>query len=107
MIVSFQEKGLHDCSYVAAVAEERLGSVLAQALATLISEAEATETAGELLELRGPAAFVDSEDSLIVPIGADCSARFVTVGHEFSRDEKGRTVWSSVRRLKLVALESA
>jgi hypothetical protein len=107
VIVSFQEKELHDCSYIAAVAEKKLGSVLAQALATLISDAEAVETADELLELRRPAAFFDSEDSLFVSIGAECRARFVAVGHEFNRDEEGRTVWSSVRRIKLVALEPA
>jgi hypothetical protein len=107
MIISFQTKELHDCSYIAAVAEEKLGNVLAQALATLISDAEAAETAQELLELYNPAALLDTMDSLFVDLGAECHARFVAVGHEFSRDEEGRTVWASVRRLKLVALEPA
>lgn len=105
MIVSFQERDLHDCSYVAAFAEEKLGRFLAQALATLIADAEAAETAEELMELRSPSSFIDSDDSLLVPIGAECRARFVAVGQEFGRDEEGRTVWSSVRRLKLMALE--
>jgi hypothetical protein len=106
VIVSFQEKDLHDCSYETEIAEARLGDVLAQALATLIADAEASETAEELMEIRNPAVIIDSGDSLLVPIGADCRARFVAVGHEFSRDKGGIPIWSSVRRLKLVALES-
>ncbi len=105
MIVSFQTKQLHDCCYVASVAEAQMGSAHGEALRTLIADAEAFETAEELIELRTPDASVDVDDSLYVRIGAEWHARFVAVGQEFSRDEEGRTVWSSVRRLKLVALE--
>lgn len=107
MIVSFHNEELHDCCCFASVAEETLGSVHAQALATLIAEAEAVETAAELLVLRDPFALVDADDSLSVDIGADYRARFVAIGKEFNRDEEGKIDWSSVRRLKLVALESA
>jgi hypothetical protein len=105
MIVSFHTKQLHDCCYVASVAEAELGSTHGEALRALIADAEALETAEELIELRTPDASVNSDDSLSVRIGAEWRARFVAVGQEFSRDVEGRAVWSSVRRLKLVALE--
>src|SRR5215207_6327180 len=98
MIISFQSQELHDCCCIASVAEETLGSVHAQALETLIADAEAIETAAEFLQLREPFASVDVDDSLLADVGADYRARFVAIGQEFTRDAEGRIVWSSVRR---------
>ena len=106
MIVSFQSQELHDCCCIATVAEEILGGVHAQALKTIIADAEAVETAAEFLQLREPFASVDVDDSLLADVGANYRARFVPIGQEFTRDDEGRVVWSSVRRLKLMALES-
>jgi hypothetical protein len=106
VIVSFQSQELHDCCCIASVAEEALGAILAQALENLIADAEAVETAAELLELLEPFASVAPDDSLLADVGADYRARFVAIGQEFTRDEEGKIVWLSVRRLKLVALES-
>ena len=98
--------GTHDCCCIATVAEETLGGVHAQALKTLIADAEAVETAAEFLHLRGQYASVDGDDSLLADLGADYRARFVAIGQEFIRDAEGKIIWSSVRRLKLMALES-
>lgn len=107
MIVSFQTEELHDCCCYAGVAEEVLGSAHAQALVTLIADAEAVETADELLALRDPFASVDVDDSLLADVGAEYRARFVAIGQEVSQNEEGKVDWSSVRRLKLVALEAS
>jgi hypothetical protein len=106
MIVSFQSQELHDCCCIASVAEERLGNVHAEALETLIADAEAFENAAEFLEFRETFASIDADDSLLADVGADYRARFVAIGQEVTRDKEGRIVWSGVRRLKLVALES-
>jgi hypothetical protein len=107
VIVSFQSEKLHDCCCQASLAEEALGSAHAQDLATLIAEAEAVETADEFLQLRAPLAHITEDDSLLAEVGADYAARFVAAGQEFTRDEEGKIVWSSVRRVKLVTLETA
>ena len=105
MIVSFETEELHDCCLVADVAEAILGAIHAQALATLIAEIEALETAAELLELLHPTMTVEIDDSLLLPLGADFQVRFVAAGTEFNRDGEGAINWSSVRRLKFLALE--
>jgi hypothetical protein len=104
MIVSFQSEELHDCCCIADVAEKKLGSEHAQALATVIADAEAVETAAEFIELFTPLN-VGHSDSLLVPIGADYRVRFVAVGQAFGRDEEGGIDWSTVRRLQLAVLE--
>jgi hypothetical protein len=106
VIVSFESEQLHDCCCQASIAEDILGSATAQLLATVIAEAEAAETAAEFLQLREPFASVDIDDSLLTDVSAEYRARFVPIGQELTRDGEGKIVWSSVRRLKLVALES-
>jgi hypothetical protein len=105
MIVSFQSEELHDCCCYGGLAEERLGSAHAQALATLIAEAEAVETADELLQLREHFASLEIDDSLLADVGTEYRARFVPIGQEVIRNAEGKVDWSSVRRLKLVGLE--
>ena len=105
MIVSFQTEELHDCCCIGSVAEAMLGNVHAEALEMLIADAEAFETAAEFLEFGEAFASIDADDSLLADVGAVYRARFVALGQEVTRDQEGRIVWSSVRRLKLIALE--
>jgi hypothetical protein len=106
MIVSFQTADLRNCCCKADVAEKKLGTTHAEALGSVISEAEASETAEDFIELYKPED-VDQGDSLLVTIGAGYQARFVAAGQAFSRVGEGATDWSTVRRVKLVELEPA
>ena len=104
MIVSFQEADHRDLCCKADVAEKNLGRTRAEAIAGVIADAEASETAAEFIELFRPLN-VDEGDSLLIPIGADYEARFVATGQAFSQAGEGATDWSTVRRVKLVTLE--
>jgi len=104
MIVSFQEADDRDVCCKADLAEKKLGRTRAEAIVSVIADAEASETAAEFIELFHPQN-VDEGDSLLVPIGADYEARFVATGQAFSQTEEGKTDWSTVRRVKLVTLE--
>ena len=81
-------------------AERLFGSAKAQALVTLIAEAEAFATADELMHFRG-ASDAHGMHSFSVEIGPNWNATFVPVGEQYGRDAAGNVEWSSVRRLKL------
>ena len=83
-------------------AEQRFGSALAQALISLIADAEAFDSADEMIAFFGPDAHVGEDNSLSIAIGSDCRAKFVPVGVKFTRDDNGRADWTTVQRLKLV-----
>lgn len=104
MIISFETHDLHDCCCRIESAEEKFGSIHAQALATLIADAEAFESAAELIDFLGPDANLNQDDSLSVAIGSDYQAKFVAAGVRFARSDEGRVIWSSVQRLKLVEI---
>lgn len=100
--VSFHDALLHDICTDLDRAEKHYGRVEAQALVTLISEAQALENAQELIDLHDGDIFVLEDDSLCVVISADYGAAFVAVGTRFGRSDDGRIQWDSVTRLKLV-----
>jgi hypothetical protein len=102
LIISFETRNLHECCCRVEAAEQRLGSVHAQALATVIAEAEAFENAQEWIDFCGLDIFIAEDDSLLVLIGSDYHARFVAAGLRFARNNEGRVVWMSVQRLKLM-----
>lgn len=104
IVISYGSRRLLDCCSSALAAEEALGPAYAPAVLSLIAEAEALETAAELLRLYGNSAKVEMDDSLLVAVGANCSVRFTVVGAQNRRDGAGRVVWDSVQRLKLVAI---
>jgi len=76
----------------------------AAALVTFLSDARSLETVDELLDLFGNEIKITVDDSLSVAIGADYRADLVVVGSRHLRDAKGRIVWASVTRLKIMAI---
>jgi hypothetical protein len=102
--ISFEGEALHGICVDLDKAEQAYGSVAAQALVTLISDAEALETAGELIDWLGGDANISPDDSLSVAIGSDYRATLVVVGTRYTVDSDGHVVWSSVTRLKLLQI---
>lgn len=101
MIISFGTAELHDCCSSLVAAEQRLGSAHAQALVSLIADAEAFDSADDLIRYFDSQALVDEHDSLFLPIGSNYKSRFVAVGVRFTRNAEGNIEWASVHRLKL------
>jgi hypothetical protein len=81
-------------------AEAAIGPAHAQDLITVLSDAEATETAAELIDLYAPNVAV-SGDSLSLPIGTRFRLTFVAIGTPLVRDPEGCVDWCAVRRLKM------
>lgn len=102
--ISFEDDALHDCCVDLQRAEQKYGSVHAEALVTFISDAMAFENVSELLDFPGNDLNILPNDSLCVSIGSDYCAILVAVGRRFDRDANGRVVWSTVTRLKLVKI---
>lgn len=84
-------------------AEAALGTVNAKALVTMIADIEAQEDGEELLSYMNGIAQV-GEDTVEISFGRDCHAVFAPVGKRFQRGAEGGVVWSTVERLKLIAL---
>lgn len=99
--ISFHDPFLHDICTDLDRAEKQYGRVEAQALVTLISDAQALENVQELIDLHDGEIFVLEDDSLRVMISADYRAALVAVGTRFRRSDDGRIRWNSVTRLKL------
>jgi predicted transcriptional regulator len=104
MIVSYQDLELRAVCLQLARAVEAYGPEEAKALIDRFAEIEASENADELFSLLGDEARLDEGDSLIVAIGAEYEARFVAVGSKIGRDDSGRLVLTSVRRMKLMSI---
>lgn len=104
MIISFDSRNLLECCSTLEAAEQRLGSAYAQALLSLIADAESFENAAELIEFFGPAAHVGDGDTISIAIGSDYRIEFVAAGTRFRRKAEGEIAWTSVQRLKLVNL---
>lgn len=100
--ISFEDQPLHDTCVDLERAEQLFGSISAAALVNFISDAMAFDNVGELADFFGDDIKVLPDDSLSVAIGSDYRAALVVAGKRFDRDAAGRTVWSSVTRLKLV-----
>lgn len=101
MIVSFETRDLYECCCRVDIAEQRLGALHAQALATLIADVEAFDNAADLINFFDSDACITEDDSLFLPIGSDYRAKFVVAGTRFQRHGTGRVDWTSVHRLKL------
>jgi hypothetical protein len=104
LIISFDTRELRECCSRLEIAEQRLGSAHAQALVSLIADAEAFENANELIEFFEPEANVTENDLVSIAIGSDYYVAFVAVGVRFVRDANDRMDWTSVQRLKVVDL---
>jgi hypothetical protein len=104
LIISFKDSSLHDACVKLHQAEQLYGSVHAAALVTFISDAEAFESVGELLDFLGDDIQLLPDESLSVLIGSDYRVALVVAGKRFDRDVGGRVVWTSVKRLKLVEI---
>lgn len=102
IIISFEDDPLHDLCVDLERAEQMFGTVSASALVTFISDAIAFDNVRELMDYLGGDIEISVDDFLFVAIGSDYRATLVVVGTRFNRDPKGRIVWSSVTRLKLV-----
>ncbi len=103
MIISFKTQDLRDCCASLERAEAAIGSTHAQYLITVLSDAEAAETAGEFLELYAPNAVIDG-NSISVSIGTRYSSTFVAIGAAFTRNRETAPNWGTVRRLKMMDL---
>jgi hypothetical protein len=86
------------------MAEQRFGSAHAQALVSLIADAEAFQNANELIEFFGSEARVAENDLISLAIGSEYRVGFIAAGVRFVRDADGRVDWTSVQRLKVVDL---
>lgn len=84
------------------MAEQQLGVVHAQALASTIADVEAFSDAEELIGFFGDEVLIGGDDSLALPIGSAYRAVFFAAGAKFIRDAAGRVVWSTVTRMKLM-----
>lgn len=104
MIVSYDTAALQQACSVLEQAEQQYGAVHAQALIALIADVEAFENGAELIDFWNEDLVMTNDDSLLLPVGADYRAALAAVGNRYKRDSDGRVVWSSVSRLKLLAI---
>jgi len=102
--ISFHDQDLHDTCARLDAAEDRYGSVHAQAIVTFISEAYSSENAEELLGLYGNRAQVGLDDSLSIEISSRYLATLVPVGTRFKKDDGDRVIWNTVNRLKIMQI---
>jgi len=102
--ITFEGESLHEACVDLHKAEQAYGSIAAASLVTFLSDAQAFETADELIDLFGHDINISVNDSLSVAIGSDYRAALVVVGTRHKVDASGRIVWSSVTRLKLLEI---
>ena len=102
MIVSFNTQELRDRCATLENAETVIGSPHARELISVLSDAEAADTAAEFVELYAPKATVEG-DSISLPIGTRYRISFVAIGAAIG-NRNGRPDWRLVRRLKLMDL---
>ncbi len=103
--MSFETRRLRELCLRQNVAETELGTVNAKGLETVIADIEALENGQELLGLMDGTVHVLEDDTIEISFGLGCSAIFVVAGKRFQEDQVGRVIWSTVRRLKLLAIE--
>jgi len=104
IILSFEDLELRDTCVNLELAEQRLGTFIAQSLVNFISEAYACENVEELINFLGDNVRILPDDSLSVVIGSDCFAALVVAGKRYDRGTNERVLWASVKRLKLVKI---
>jgi hypothetical protein len=103
VIVSFNTEGLRDCCASLERAEALIDLTHARDLMTVLSDAEAVDTAAEFVELYAPNAAIEG-DIISLPIGRRYRATFVAIGAALVRNRDGGLDWRSVRRLKMMDL---
>ena len=103
MIISFNTRELRDCCASLEKAEAVVGSAHAQELISVLSDAEAADTAAEFIEFYAPSVAVDG-DSILLPIGTRYRLSFAAIGVALVRDDRAGLEWSAVRRLKVMDL---
>lgn len=104
MIVSYETPALQQACLALELAEQQYGAVHAQALIALIADIEAFENVGELADFWGDEVLITNNDSLSLSVGAHYRATLAAVGTRHQRDAGGCVVWTSVTRLKLLAI---
>jgi len=85
------------------IATQEYGSHEAQALVTLIAEAEAAENASEWHEILGTDAII-SKDCFDIAFGNAYKARFVDAVPSKRFNDDGSVDWFHVSRLKLMSI---
>lgn len=80
---------------------ELIGSAHAHHLITILSDAEAVETAAELIDLYNPDVVLDGH-FISIPIGPHHRLSLVAIGAKFGRDDAAPVDWGRVNRLKVV-----
>jgi hypothetical protein len=103
LIVSFNTQELRDCCASLERAEAVIGSAHAQELISVLSDAEAAETAEEFIELYAPHVARDGA-SISLPIGIQYRLTFVAIGANVARSEGACLDWRAVRRVKVMDL---
>jgi hypothetical protein len=104
IIISYETEYLRGICLESYCAEEAIGGISARALHTFIADAEACETALELLNLVGKDAEVTLAAALFISIGSSYQLQLTPVGNSFNLDTQGRVDWSSVTRLKVLEI---
>jgi hypothetical protein len=103
LIVSFNTRELRECCASLEKAEAAIGSPHAQELISVLSDAEAADTAAEFIQLYVPIVAVDG-DSISLPIGTRYRLSLVAIGVALVRDHQSGLDWRVVRRLKVMDL---
>lgn len=106
VIVSFESERLRALCLEASRAEAEFGNAVASDLRTMIAEIEAWDNAREWLSNLGAAGWNCCGDCVTVPFGGDHCAEFQVVGQRYrkSKENDEQVDWSSVQRLKLLAI---
>jgi len=104
IVVTYGSPHLEKCCSLSEAAEQEFGPVYADAVLALLADIEAVDEGQSLIDLYGATVTIEPDDSLSVAIGANCFAKFVTVGERVRHDRAGRVIWASVQRLKLTAV---
>lgn len=102
--ISFEHAEHHETCSNLERAEQLLGSVSAGELVRFLSDAAASNNVGDLIDLLGEDIKISGDDSLSVAIGSDYRADLIAMGQHVKRDGDDRVIWTSVIRLKLMAI---
>jgi len=86
------------------LAEQQLGSVSASELVRVLAEAASVDNVAELLDMLGNDGKILADDSICIAIGADYYIDLIAIGRHVQRDCNQRLIWTSVTRLKLMAI---
>ena len=104
IVISFETEDLLKCCSFIDAAEQTFGRTHAEALITLIADAEAFDHVNDLIDFLGTDGTLSEDDSLLISIGSEYQGKFVAAGVRFGRDDVGRVDWKSVQRLKLMEI---